>query len=123
MLKPWITKDILKKCERRDGLLSDMRGESDPVKRDELRREYRVLRNRVTEEKRQGKKAHYALLFEKSKSKARDIWKGIRSLVNIRAPKTSSIKLMGDGGDLISDPTKISNIFNDHFFNFCLSSI
>ena len=26
MLKPWITKDILEKCEKRDGLLSDMRG-------------------------------------------------------------------------------------------------
>ena len=42
-----------------------MRKENDPTKKEELRKEYKVLRNRINEEKRQGKKAHNALQFEK----------------------------------------------------------
>jgi len=36
-----------------------------PTKKEDLRKEYKVLRNRINEEKRQGKKAHNALQFEK----------------------------------------------------------
>ncbi len=115
MLKPWITNNILKKCKKRDNLLNDMRTENDPTKKEELRKEYKVLRNRINEEKRQGKKAHNALQFEKNKNNAKDIWKGIRSLVNIKSPKSSCIKVMDKNNNLISDPTKIANIFNDHF--------
>ena len=115
MLKPWITNNILNKCKKRDNLLNDMRKENDPTKKEELRKEYKVLRNRINEEKRQGKKAHNALQFEKNKNNAKDIWKGIRSLVNIKSPKSSCIKVMDENNNLISDPTKIANIFNDHF--------
>ena len=115
MLKPWITRDILQKCKNRDELLNEMRKENDPIKKQELRKKYKILRNSINEEKRQGKKEHNKAKFEKNKNKARDIWKGIRSLVNIKAPKTSSIKLMDEDGNLISDPTKIANIFNDHY--------
>ena len=36
MLKPWITRDILNKCKKRDVLLNEMRRENDPVKKIEL---------------------------------------------------------------------------------------
>ena len=74
-----------------------------------------MLRNRINEEKRQGKRNHYTLRFEKIKNKSKDIWKGIRSLVNVKAAKTSSIKLMDENSNLISDPSQIANIFNDHY--------
>ena len=73
------------------------------------------LRNKITQEKRDSKKSHYASYFEKNKKKSSDIWKGIRSLVNIKPAKTSNIKLMDENKNLISDPQKIANIFNDHF--------
>ena len=53
--------------------------------------------------------------FEKNKNKASDIWKSIRSLVNIKATKSSNIKLMDENGMLVSDPSNVSNIFNDYF--------
>ena len=92
-----------------------MRKENDPIEKQELRKKYKILRNSINEEKRQGKKEHNKAQFEKNKNKARDIWQGIRSLVNIKAPKTSSIKLMDENGNLISDPTKIANIFDDYY--------
>ena len=65
MLKPWITRDILGKCKKRDILLNEMRNEKDTLKKIELRRQYKILRNRVNEEKRQGKKDYNKKQFEK----------------------------------------------------------
>ena len=62
-----------------------------------------------------GKKEFYTSYFEKNKNKSSEIWKGIRSLVNIKSSKTSNIRLLDQQENLINDPNKISNIFNDHF--------
>ena len=115
MLKPWITNNILRKCNERDSLLKDIKNETDPVKIEALRKDYKLLRNKITQEKRDGKKSHYTALFEKNKNKASDTWKSIRSLVNIKPAKASSIKLLDGNKNLISDPRKIVNVFNDHF--------
>ena len=65
MLKPWITKNILDKCDERDNLLKEIKNENDPVRIKILRTNFNALRNQITKEKRQGKKAHFAALFEK----------------------------------------------------------
>ena len=62
MLKPWITKDILRSCDERDSLLNDIRLESDPVKIEPLHVEYKLLRNKITQAKRNSKKSHCFLL-------------------------------------------------------------
>ena len=51
------------------------------------------IRNEITKDKRDSKKAYYTLYFEKNKHKSSDIWKGIRSLVNLKSAKTNIIKL------------------------------
>ena len=40
---------------------------------------------------------------------------GKTSLVNLKSAKSSNIKLVDKNKNLISDPKKISNTFNDHF--------
>ena len=52
MLKPWITKDILRKCNERDSLLKDFKNEIDQVKIECLRKDYKLLRCKITQEKR-----------------------------------------------------------------------
>ena len=94
MRKPWITKDILRKCNERDSLLKDIKNETDPVRIESLRKDYKSLRNKITQEKRDNKKSHFATYFESNKTKSSDIWKGIRSLVHIKPTKASSIKLL-----------------------------
>ena len=56
MLKPWITKEILRKCDERDSLLKNIKVETDPIKIESLRKEYKLLRNKITQEKRNSKK-------------------------------------------------------------------
>ena len=119
MLKPWITKDILKKCSDRDYLLKSINVETDPIKVETLRNEYKVLRNEITKEKRFNKKAFFTSQFEQNKKKSSEIWKNIRTLVNIKPSKKANVKLI-NGNNFINDPKEIANIFNDHFS--CLGS-
>ena len=78
MLKPWITKDILRKCDERDSILKDIKSENDPIRKKILRTNFNALRNQVTREKRQSKKDYFAAKFEKNKNTV-SIWKCIRS--------------------------------------------
>ena len=115
MTKPWITKEILAKCESRDTLLKEIKSEADPIKLQSLYTEYKRLRNQITSEKRDGKKKFQIEQFEKNKNKSSDVWKNIRALVNIKPSKSTNIKLMDENNNLISDPSIIGNKFNDHF--------
>ena len=72
------------------------------------------MRNEITKDKRDSKKSYYASYFEKNRNKSSEIWKGIRSLVNISSLKSSNIKLLDENNNLVSDPKKISEVFNEH---------
>ena len=115
MTKPWITKEILAKCDTRDALLKQIKSETDPLKLQFLNTEYKRLRNQITSEKRNSKKKFQITQFEKNKNKSSDVWKSIRALVNIKPSKSTNIKLMDGENNLISDPRIIGNMFNDHF--------
>ena len=115
MLKPWITKEILDKCDKRDDLLKKFKSEKHSDTATKLYKEYKTLRNQITTDKRRGKKAHNIAQFEKNKNSISTVWKSIRSLVNMKPGKKSNIKLLDESNNIISDPKIIGNIFNDHF--------
>ena len=115
MLKPWITADILKKCDERNDLLKQIKSESDPIVLAHLRQQYKTLRNSITYDKQANKKAHFAERFIENKDNSSKIWKEIRSLVNLKASKSSSIKILDENDKITSDPEKIANIFNEHY--------
>ena len=115
MLKPWITREILRKCDERDNLLKEIKDDNDPIRKKILRTNFNILRNQITKEKRQNKKNHFAEQFEKNKNTTANIWKCIRSLVNLKPSKKSSMKLMDDNQNITSDSATIARIFNDHF--------
>jgi len=113
--KPWISNEILQKCKKRDSILKTITKENDPVRKKKLRNEYKKLRNEITKNKRESKKYYYSIYFENNKNKSAKIWKGIRDLVNLNPSKSSNIKLMNENNNLVTNPSKIANIFNDHF--------
>ena len=112
MLKPWISKDILRKCKERDYILKFITTEMNPAKKIDLRDE---LRNEITKDKRDSKKSYYSSYFEKNKEKSSEMWKGINSLVNIKSSKTSITKLLDENNNLVSHPRKRSHKFNHYF--------
>ena len=49
------------------------------------------------------------------KNNSSKVWKEIKSLVNLKAKNTSSIKILDEDQNITGDSQKISNIFNDHY--------
>ena len=95
--------------------MKEIKSENDLIRKKILRTNFNALRNEVTREKRQSKRDYFAAKFEKNKNTVSNIWKCIRSLVNLKPGKKSSIKLMDDNQNVISDSNIIAKIFNDHF--------
>ena len=73
------------------------------------------MQNQITSEKRKGKKAYFSKRFLENKDNSSKVWKEIRSLVNLKPGKTSSIKILDENDKVTSDSQKISNIFNEHY--------
>ena len=69
MLKPWISKEILRKCKERDSILKYVTNEMNPAKKSTLRDDYKKLRNEITKDKRESKKSYYSYYFEKKTSR------------------------------------------------------
>ena len=115
MLKPWITNDILKKCDERNKLLKQIKNESDPFLLITLRQQYKNIRNSITNEKRTNKKEYFAKRFMENKDNSLKIWKEIKSLVNLKTNKMSSIKILDENQNITGDSQKIADIFNNHY--------
>ena len=58
MSKPWISKEILEKCRKRDAILKNVSSKNDPIEKVILCNDYNKSRNAVTKEKRDSKKAY-----------------------------------------------------------------
>ena len=96
-------------------MLKQIKSESDPIVLACLRQQYKTLRNSITYDKQANKKAHFAERFIENKDNSTKIWKDIRSLVNLKASKSSSIKILDENDKITSDSEKIANIFNEHY--------
>ena len=68
MLKPWITQEVLKKCDQRDELLKKYKNEKkNPVIASQIYKDYKYLRNQI-KDKRRNKKAHNIAQFDRNKN-------------------------------------------------------
>ena len=75
-----------------------------------------MIRNNVTRLKRNSKLDYYKDFFE-SNNKMSNIWKGIRSIVNLNNNSKKDIKMLNMNGKKVTDPQKIVNLFNEHYAN------
>ena len=113
--KPWITSEILELIKERDKLLKSYQKENDHEKKELAHLSYKRIRNIVTQKKRVNKSTYFLSYFEKNKNKSSEIWKGIKSLVNIKSSNCNSINLLDKHKNLVNDQKKIVNKFNDYF--------
>ena len=115
--KPWINNEIIKKIRQRDNLLHKYHKSKDANHKKLVYQKYKYLRNNITKLKRDAKKKYYKEYFEFNRSKIATIWKGIKSIVKIKATSRKDITLTDDDGKDTTNPSKIANIFNNFFVN------
>ena len=113
--KPWITRGILNSIKRRDTLLKKYIACPEGDRKNELHRQYKTVRNRIVALIRLSKKNHYQNYFTQNSTDLKKTWKGIKSVINIKAASDSlpSSMLINDNNE--SDPTKIAEGFNSFF--------
>ena len=46
-----------------------------------------------------------------------NVWKGMRSIVNLNNTSKKDIKILNENGKKVTDPPKIVNLFNERYVN------
>ena len=113
--KPWITPGIKKSIKRRDALYKKFIKIKNPIIKGEYHAKYKELRNVIVNLCRNSKKAYHHDYFVRNANNLRNTWKGIKTLIELKnCVKSDPCSLMVED-ELINDPTKIANEFNDYF--------
>ena len=112
--KPWITNDLIKMIKVKNKLFN--RKKRQP-KNDEIKRLYKLFRNRVNRELIKSKKNYYTNFFEDNNNNSKKIWEGIKSIINIKNQKSSSISQLKLNDKIIDDPKEIAESVNNFFVN------
>ena len=115
--KPWISDEILNKIKDKNKKFDKYVKCKDSVRKEILKREFRVVQNEITELTRQGKKEYYNRYFNENKANMHNIWKGINEIVNIKTKVLNSPSTIKSNGKTISDPKEIATSFNNYFTN------
>ena len=113
--KPWITPGILTSIKRRDTLLKKFIACPEGDRKNLLHSQYKILRNRIVALLKLSKKNHYQEYFTKNSADIKKTWKGIKSVINIKAASESLPSSMIIYNNSESDPNKIAEGFNSFF--------
>ena len=109
--KPWINDQIMKMVKIRNKLFALKKRQPNNANITKL---YNLFRNR---EIKQSKKIYYNNYFNKYSSDRKKMWKGIRSIVNIKQSTAPQITQLNINGKLVNDPVDIAEKVNDFFVN------
>ena len=113
--KPWITHGIRRCMNRRDKLLRKFVKMKDSQRKSSLQAEYRLLRNQIVELTKKSKQNFYNAYFTANNSNLRKIWQGIKSIINVKSQSFDTPTCISDNGNIVTDPTEISNCFVEQF--------
>ena len=112
--RPWVTKGIIKSYKTKIKLYKTKiktKTKEDTIK-------YKKFSNKLTHVKKAAKIAYYKKLFSESSNNPKKTWKLINDLVRYKKTTTNSIDFMKDkNNQIIKDPGKIGDIFNEYFIN------
>ena len=111
--KPWLSTKIIKMIKIRNKIFA--RKKRQPTN-DEYKRLYNLFRNRVNRELKKSKKQYYAEYFENNLNNIKNIWEGIRKIVNVKktAFKTTQLNIKGK---IVDDDKELATNFNNFFVN------
>ena len=117
--KPWINSRSLEMMRIRDRLFKQFKSTKSEI---DLKA-FKKFRNRVVNELNESKKIYYHQYFAENKSNMKKLWKGIKSIVNLRFDNIDTTSHVSDkNGIQLKDPVQIANQFN-HYFTSVVSDI
>ena len=98
----------------RDRILQKLRKQQTP---DNIKL-HKKFRNRVSNELKETKARYFHDYFTTNSQNMKKLWSGIKTIISHKSSTSSTIrKIKGKNGNVTSDPSKMSNIFNDFYVN------
>ena len=114
--KPWITVGLQKSISVKNKLLKNFINKKVPVLEEEFHTNYKKYRNLLFTLMKKSKQAYYDKYFEKNWNNFKNTWKGIKSLISLKAVASNVPALLSlDNGDTVTNPYDIANTFNNYF--------
>lgn len=89
----------------------------DPVRKSAVHTENKLIRNRIVELTKISKQNHYRQYFANNNKNLRKMWQGIKDIINVKAKSNDMPSCISEKNNLITNPTDISNCFNNYFTN------
>ena len=83
--KPWIILDLQKSKSVSNKLLTNFINKKDPVLKVELHTKYKKYRNLLSTLMKKSQQAYYGKYFERNWNNTKNTWKGIKSLISLKA--------------------------------------
>ena len=76
------------------------------------------LSNRIAIELKNSKTNYFQNYFHVKSKNMKLLWNGIKSIISVINPRENIIRMLQDtNGNVVTDPTKMANIFNNFFVN------
>ena len=111
--KPWILPWLENAIARKDRAYHDFIKE--PIEANRVRHD--KLKKFCKKHVDKAKKKYHEKFFDQHKDNSKKQWQMINSLLNRKSSKSSTLKLTGDDGSIISSPVAVAEKFNDYFSN------
>ena len=112
--KPWVSAKIQKRIIHRDSVYDKWnKNRNDKI----TEKHSKKFRNYVVYEIRKSKSEYFKNYFDQHKTSMKQIWSGIRKIVNTRQSSSRFISQISVDGKDLKDPKQIANAFNNFFVN------
>jgi hypothetical protein len=111
--KPWITPAIKTSIRKNNKLYKKYL----KTKSVYYHTKFKLYRNKLNHLLRVSKRNYYSNYFDTKGGNSRQIWKGIKSLINIKSKSYQVPEVINDNGCELTDAKSIANAFNGFFSN------
>ena len=113
--KPWITNGIIKSINTKNKIYNKYCRAKNSQNKLLLHETFKRYRNMLTTLTKKSKQNHFNKYFANNKNNLQKTWSGIKSIINVSAPKTKIPEALELNGKTITNPAKIANSFNNFF--------
>ena len=114
---PWLTIGILKSIHARDVIHKMFLNAKDPLRRQNLFREFKIKRNLITTLIRSSKSQYYKDFFAEHSNNAKKTWEGIRNIIKVSTKNHSLPTKIRDGLNFITNQKSMAQKFNEFYVN------
>ena len=119
--KPWITNGITKSIKVRDKHHKKFIKAKNLESKTQHENQFKTYRNRIVQLARLSKTNYYKQYFLSNKKNLKNMWSGIKDIICLKQKNLGSPQCILQNKIMITEPTKIAEIFNKYFSSIAAS--